>query len=388
MDLSHKGTILGRRALREPSPEFQLEFLRYLQRLLEEGEFVATYKFALLMALADLSVEKGTDTASPLSLTSEEIAEKFIQYYWPQSRPYVPSGREIKARTLWQNTGRQARVVSLVRETSEKYGNKLTSVAGDEKTIKSLTRRVASTVKTMPLWKLQVIGGTETHFLYENVGKGDHIEMKPGIAFCFRRFHAFVQRMAQNAWIEFIRRCKQNQQLLGEGVDLGEFLFGSQRATLDVYRPLLQDLQGDLCFYCCQRIRESEVDHFIPWSRYSTDLGHNFVLACSRCNRYKRDILPARQHLDRWIGRNMDERTTLEAFFNDQQIVHDLHGSFSVAHWAYGQAVRSHGRAWIQEKETTEVLMEWLHVFDRIQDLNQSPTQPSSRSPSQGNASR
>ena len=37
-----------------------LEFLRKIQRLLSEGEFVATYKFALLQALADLSVEQAT----------------------------------------------------------------------------------------------------------------------------------------------------------------------------------------------------------------------------------------------------------------------------------------------------------------------------------------
>ena len=36
----------------------ELQFLRKLQRLLAEGDFVATYKFALLNALADLSLER------------------------------------------------------------------------------------------------------------------------------------------------------------------------------------------------------------------------------------------------------------------------------------------------------------------------------------------
>ena len=40
-----------------PSAEQQLNFLQHLQRLFDEGEFVATYKYALLMALAELSVE-------------------------------------------------------------------------------------------------------------------------------------------------------------------------------------------------------------------------------------------------------------------------------------------------------------------------------------------
>jgi hypothetical protein len=41
-----------------PNPEEQVLFLRSIQRLLAEGLFVATYKFALVHALADLAVLK------------------------------------------------------------------------------------------------------------------------------------------------------------------------------------------------------------------------------------------------------------------------------------------------------------------------------------------
>jgi hypothetical protein len=44
-----------------PGPEQQIDFLTKLQRLRGEGAFVATYKYALLMALSDISVERGTD---------------------------------------------------------------------------------------------------------------------------------------------------------------------------------------------------------------------------------------------------------------------------------------------------------------------------------------
>jgi hypothetical protein len=39
-----------------PTPEEQVQFLRNIQRLLAEGLFVASYKFALVHALADLAV--------------------------------------------------------------------------------------------------------------------------------------------------------------------------------------------------------------------------------------------------------------------------------------------------------------------------------------------
>ena len=43
----------------KPGAEQQLQFLQHLQRLFDEGDFVTTYKYALLMTLAELAVESG-----------------------------------------------------------------------------------------------------------------------------------------------------------------------------------------------------------------------------------------------------------------------------------------------------------------------------------------
>ena len=45
-----------------PTAEAQVAFLARVQRLLDEGVFVPTYKLALLMALLDLAVEHGEDS--------------------------------------------------------------------------------------------------------------------------------------------------------------------------------------------------------------------------------------------------------------------------------------------------------------------------------------
>ena len=70
--------------MEQPTPESQILFLTNLQRLLSEGSFVATYKYALLMALADLCIEIGRDDDSGFVIDSALIAEKFVQYYWRQ----------------------------------------------------------------------------------------------------------------------------------------------------------------------------------------------------------------------------------------------------------------------------------------------------------------
>ena len=75
-----------------PTPERQLAFLAKLQRLFSEGDFTATYKYALLIALADLAVELGRDDDEPLRLANQSIAAKFIELYWQQAAPYSSAG--------------------------------------------------------------------------------------------------------------------------------------------------------------------------------------------------------------------------------------------------------------------------------------------------------
>ena len=90
MDPAEAGTLLGRRQIMTwsiPSPEEQVQFLRNIQRLLAEGLFVASYKFALVHALADLAVVKGDGSGAPLNLDTKDIAAKFVELYWRQCRP-------------------------------------------------------------------------------------------------------------------------------------------------------------------------------------------------------------------------------------------------------------------------------------------------------------
>jgi hypothetical protein len=58
-----------------PTPEEQIKFLVNLQRLLDEGLFVASYKFALLLALTDLSVD-GDDSGAPVPVTTADLSER------------------------------------------------------------------------------------------------------------------------------------------------------------------------------------------------------------------------------------------------------------------------------------------------------------------------
>lgn len=331
-----------------PSPEKQLEFLSNIQLLLAEGQFVATYKFALLQALADICIEQGFDTGAELEIQSRTISEKFVIYYWPQARDYFGGAASGQGARLRFATGKPAAIVSRVREIQEEgFESVLRAKRGCR--WKRLITKVDGVVREQPLWKLQTVGGRPLEFLYPNEPGARAILLKPGVMFCLRRFHGIVTDLTKAAWVLYVRRL--NADLLGTPNDLDQFLFGSQRAALDAYAPVLREVQGGRCFYCDRALPANEtpqVDHFIPWVRYPVDLGHNFVLADRRCNASKGDHLAAVAHLSKWTERNRTAGRALQEAFDRLGLLHDLEASRRIAYWAYARVAESGGLTWVR----------------------------------------
>ena len=246
-----------------PSPQEQIEFLQKVQRILSDGLFVASYKFALMRALADLAVIKGDDSGAELELSVSDIAKAFIELYWRQTRPFCASG-DPQGRVLRQNTGQQAAIIQTIASVQAEYQGSLPQLQRDPPRWNKLVRDVAKTVAVMPLWKLQRVGNEVVDFLYPNLGKGQVIRLKSGVAYCLRNFYGILRNLIEGAWVNYIRNL--NLQVLGHSTDLGAFLFGAERGVLDIYRPILVEIQKNTCFYCHQSTRNrGEVDHFIPW---------------------------------------------------------------------------------------------------------------------------
>jgi 5-methylcytosine-specific restriction endonuclease McrA len=177
----------------------------------------------------------------------------------------------------------------------------------------------------------------------------DAIELRPGVAFCLRRFHVLITELVRGVWIQYIR--KVNATVLGSTTDISEFLFGSERSDLSVLRPMLSDLQAGRCFYCDHSMGgAADVDHFIPWSRYPVDLGHNFVLAHRTCNGAKGSMLAAEDHLARWAERNRRYGDAIGSEYGRVNFIHDLAASTQIARWAYEQTFAAGALTWIGGK--------------------------------------
>jgi len=341
-----------------PAPEEQVQFLRNVQRLLADGQFVASYKFALLHALADLAVLKGEDSGAPLELSTKDIAAKFVELYWRQCRPFQVGGTS-SGLILQQNTGKQASIISQIVESQNKCDAslfRLKQVA--PKRWAALVAEVDQVVRIMPLWKLQTVGKERLDFLYENLKRGSHITLKPGVAYCLRACYGLLRDLIQGAWVRFVQKLNANK--LGSVTDLGTFLFGQERASLDVYRPILMDVQGGICLYCQKKLpKQTQVDHFIPWSRYPADLGHNFVLAHQGCNEAKSDYLAAEQHLAAWSRRNLLHREKLQSRLQAAALPGDWSASVQIARWVYQQTEKAHGQVWVEKKVLKHLSPTW-----------------------------
>ncbi|MGL4472951.1 MAG: HNH endonuclease [Shewanella sp.] len=328
----------------------QLEFIGYLQRLLVEGDFVATYKFALLHALADICIERPhlDDKTLGNRISIDELVEKFIELYWQHSLPYGSQGSQSVI--LRQNSGSQSALINALAEFRRQGVNSITQLKGhpDWRKLMSKTR---TTFKNGPLWRLQLLAGQAECFYYPHHSEQDHIVLNPGIAYCFRRFHDLVVSLARSHWLQKVCDYPANHQLIGSQGNLSEFLFGSDRNALSKARPVLADIQSGCCFYCQKPLNESgEVDHFIPWARYPSDLGHNFVLAHSRCNNAKRDHLAAIVHRDRWFNQNIIEHGPSINVELGRYFTCDSLRTQAISTWAYQLAEHNHAPLWREGK--------------------------------------
>ena len=147
----------------EAPAAFEVAFLDKLQRLLAEGDFTATYKFAVLLGLVGLSVEAPLHTDT---FTTRQLAEKVVELYWAQVQPFDDQ-------LLLQNAHRQARIVTAVarfRDEAARTGLATLPVAAIAQRLPPRWERLLDEVEwslvEMPLTRLQRLPSGTDEFIY------------------------------------------------------------------------------------------------------------------------------------------------------------------------------------------------------------------------------
>ena len=300
-------TIIQEQRLPVPTAEKQIVFLNHILQLIRLAETTSTYKFALLLSITRLAIEQGEASGNTLTLKIEDIAEKFIELYWNQARPF--HFKDTDEFILKQNNGSaQAAVISNI-------------------------------IKDNPLERLQIINRVNVEFLYRLEDcTNDDLTLLPDVMFCLRSFNIIIEELCQKAWVDTVRLHKDNRFLLDSLPDLDTFLFETSRKQLIATQPILIELQENRCFYCGKKISDGKisVDHFIPWSLYQVDTGHNFVLTDSTCNTQKSNLLASERFRQLWLERNLLHDDFITEEMRKIGFIADKNRSERIADWAYG----------------------------------------------------
>lgn len=328
-----------------PTAQEQLRFLKHIQQILQSGTFTSTYKFALLMSLARLAIEQGQDSGECLSLSYQDIAEKFIDLYWKQSLPF--QFNQHVPFILQQSTGKQASIVNIIRNAQQQFKT-IAAARRDILYWEKLKKTIAATVKQMPVVYLQNVNGLTHEFLYRLQDSKQQLILLPQVMYCLRQFSEIIEELCQKQWIDYIRANRQNLVVLDGLPDLNEFMFAPSRSQLNVVANVLVDLQESRCFYCNKPMKKGHyaVDHFIPWSMYPSDTGHNFVLADSQCNLKKSNFLASDEFLYKWQERNEAQDLIIVDRISGLGFLTDKDRSHKVAEWAYAQANENNYIKW------------------------------------------
>lgn len=330
-------SIVQEQRLPIPSADQQLEFLNHIQQLIRLAETTSTYKFALLLSMTRLAIEQGESSGNTLTLNINDIAEKFIELYWNQARPFHFDEDPF---VLMQNSGSaQAAVISLIEKTQKKYST-ITKARAATESWKSLLNKVTTVINQNPIERLQIIHRTPVEFLYryEDCTKTE-IRLLPNVMYCLRAFNIIIEELCQKSWVGAVRLNRSNRYLFDLFPDLDSFMFDTNRNLLTKAEPILRELQENTCFYCGKKIAKDShaIDHFIPWSLYQYDTGHNFVLTDRSCNSQKSNFLAADIFYQKWLKRNLIHNNFITHEMTEIGFTTSKERSENIANWAYKQ---------------------------------------------------
>ena len=347
-------------------------FAEKMLELLDEGRYTATYKYAVLLALLDLCLEcTRASGAPPEVLTTQQIAEKIVEIYWPHT---VPFASRAEPGILRQNSGGQAEIVSVILRFRARHAPDASVPCWQSRLASpSVYERLVGMVEwkliEMPLPRLQMMGQALDPFIYDiywdtrvrrrdvkheatgHAGFDNRVLLKPHVGEYLLQLNGLLRPLIQRRWASMVAQFNRL-----EDSRLEAFLFGVDRVLTAKVRAGLWDMQRGRCFYCDARVTDpstGQVDHFVPWSRYPDDSLDNLVVADTACNSFKSNSLAAAPHVVRWARRFLpdgEECARLDDLAGHTGWQREPHRSVSVARGIYLRLPGA-ARLWLRRKE-------------------------------------
>lgn len=330
-----------------------LPFLEKVLQVLAQGGFSSTYKYAVLLGLIDVCVEAGHP---PTSVTTAKLARRVIELYWCHTRDFEDV-------SLLQNAGQQAGILTLVRTYQASLRDVVSARMAahiDARGFDALLREVEWVLIEYPLPRVQKVGVHHDAFIYrinwdERVKRSDfltrgarrtdfdnNIRFVDGAAAQLIQLAPVLVSLLRSAWTSKVSALNELKE-----ARLEQFLFGVDREKLGALQGPLRALQNGRCFYCDGSLSggPSQVDHFLPWSRYPDDGLDNLLLAHDRCNLKKLHFLADLGFGRRWEQRSREQYARLDEIAQEARWPRERSRTFGVVASVY-QGVPDGVRLW------------------------------------------
>lgn len=304
--------------------------LQTLLDVIESGQMTGSNKMSTLLALIDLVPLMPEDS---LDLDIDRIAEKIIELSWNHVEPFH-NGKPLKQLSVNNRDGLVAHsVVKRLKEELRVSRNYIRAKSEiDPRIWHAQVKLLTSSLKKMPLKRLQTINGKHYDFLYSLDFRGNTLKFYPEAKAMLQAMGPSIKIIVEARYIQFVARINMGQV---EYSKIENYLFGSERfmPPAKLQNELLE-LQDYRCLLSGEKLSKDSakraLDHFLPWSKVRDSELPNLSVTSSSVNLKKSNYLPSFQVIENWINFQTTFRTE----------IHQIADSFS---WPKGTGATSTG---------------------------------------------
>jgi len=156
--------------------------------------------------------------------------------------------------------------------------------------------------------------------IYSFNRKEEWVKLVPSYIVFFEKYKRVLMNVTNYQLAVFLE--KYNARDAMERI-LSKLEFVSARQSLDEFKQILLSHGHSVCFYCMKPLRQTHVDHFIPWSYMQNDVLWNFVLACPSCNTSKNNRMAKVDYLYALVERNEELRVAEQMeTYKETKLIH------------------------------------------------------------------
>lgn len=285
--------------------------LSLFKRIIKESNYDNTYKMAWARSLVELSCELELNTDSVV-ITLEQIAEKYIKYYWNQTIFF----------NLMQgsNPNKPPVIVTLVKELIEEYykvvGNNMPELYERiiDKVLKvkmfksynKVLKKIATTLKYDVSWRFTFLDNKYNEEIYKYTKGNNELSISKNLMLQLRDNEQDLYDLINYRWGLILETFNSSPRINKKIKIMDEREI--KRNSLDKFKKYL-DLENGKheCFICGNKIEKEElsIDHVIPWSYMYSDDIWNLVYVCKSCNSRKTNRIPDKANIDKLKERNI-----------------------------------------------------------------------------------